>query len=42
MKRTAMFAFLALAVASVCPAEDDNSDEKINELVAYSEADLPE
>ena len=36
MKRNAMFAFLALAVASVCPAEDDNSDEKIKRLIVGS------
>ena len=54
MKRNAIFAFLALAVASVCTAEDDNNligvspyqiayvTNAINELVAYPEAELPE
>ena len=36
MKRNAIFAFLTLAVASVCPAEDDNSDEKIKRLIVGS------
>ena len=37
MKRNAIFAFLTLAVASVCPAEDDNSDEKIKRMIVDSE-----
>ena len=36
MKRNAMFAFLALATAFVCSAEDDNSDEKIKRLIVGS------
>ena len=36
MKRNAIFAFLALAVASVCIAEDDNSDEKIKRMIVGS------
>ena len=38
MKRNAIFAFLTLAVASVCPAEDDNSDEKIKRMIVDSES----
>ena len=36
MKRNAIFAFLTLAVASVCTAEDDNSDEKIKRMIVGS------
>ena len=37
MKRNAIFAFLALATAFVCSAEDDNSDEKIKRrIVGYN------
>ena len=36
MKRNAIFAFLALATAFVCIAEDDNSDEKIKRLIVGS------
>ena len=36
MKRNAIFAFLALATAFVCSAEDDNSDEKIKRLIVGS------
>ena len=38
MKRNAIFAFLTLAVASVCIAEDDNSDEKIKRMIVDSES----
>ena len=38
MKRNAIFAFLTLAVASVCIAEDDNSDEKIKSMIVDSES----
>ena len=38
MKRNAMFAFLALATAFVCSAEDDNSDEKIKRMIVDSES----
>ena len=38
MKRNAMFAFLALATALVCSAEDDNSDEKIKRMIVDSES----
>ena len=31
-----MFAILALAAAFVCPAEDDNSDEKIKRMIVRS------
>ena len=33
-----MFAILALAAAFVCPAEDDNSDEKIKRMIVDSES----
>ena len=38
MKRNAIFAFLTLAAAFVCPAEDDNSDEKIKRMIVDSES----
>ena len=38
MKRNAIFAFLALATAFVCSAEDDNSDEKIKRMIVDSES----
>ena len=36
MKRNTMLAILALAAAFVCPAEDDNSDEKIKRMIVGS------
>ena len=36
MRRNAIFAILALAAAFVCPAEDDNSDEKIKRMIVRS------
>ena len=36
MKRNTMLAILALAAAFVCPAEDDNSDEKIKRMIVRS------
>ena len=36
MKRNAIFAFLTLATAFVCSAEDDNSDERIKRLIVGS------
>ena len=38
MKRNAIFAFLTLATAFVCSAEDDNSDEKIKSMIVDSES----